>query len=232
MIYDNITMGRFISRPNRFIAEVSVNGRKETVHVKNTGRCRELLLPDSIVYLSASDNPLRKTLYDLVAVEKITSNRGKLLINMDSQAPNKAVEEWLHEGDLFGKSAYVRREYKWGDSRFDFFVRSGNKQIFLEVKGVTLEENGTALFPDAPTERGLKHIYELIKCMKYGYEAYILFVIQMKGVSVFCPNTTTHPEFAETLAEAERAGVNILAYDCVVRPDSMIIDSPVRIKIE
>ena len=225
-------MGRFISRPNRFIAEVSVNGRTENVHVKNTGRCRELLVPDSKVYLYRSDNTSRKTAYDLVAVEKQTDDRGTVLINMDSQAPNNAVEEWLTEGSLFGRDAEVRREYKWGDSRFDFFIASGERKILLEVKGVTLESGGTAMFPDAPTERGLKHVHELIRCMDHGYEAYIMFVIQMKGVNLFRPNNATHPVFAEALSEAESAGVKILAYDCIVSPDSMRIDSPVKIKLK
>ena len=231
MRYDNITEGRFISRPNRFIAQVSINGTHETVHVKNTGRCRELLVPDGKVYLSGPYPPPRKTAYDLVAVEKVTEN-GSVLINMDSQAPNKAAEEWLLTGELFGNDAQVRREYTWGDSRFDLFITTGERRIFMEVKGVTLEKQGIAMFPDAPTVRGVKHIRELIRAVDCGYEAYLLFVIQMKGITGFTPDTATHPEFASALSDAVNAGVRVLAYDCSVTPDSMTIDAPVRVMTE
>lgn len=228
MRYDNITEGRFISRPNRFIAQVSINGTVRTVHVKNTGRCRELLVPDAKVYLAGPYPPPRRTAYDLVAVEKVT-DRGNILTNMDSQAPNKAAEEWLLTGELFGSDAQVRREYTWGDSRFDFFITAGERRIFLEVKGVTLEKQGTAMFPDAPTERGIKHIRELIRALDEGYEAYLLFVIQMKGATGFTPDEATHPEFASALSDAVNAGVRVLAYDCRVTPGSMTIDAPVRV---
>ena len=231
MRYDNIVSGRFISRPNRFIAIVAVNGVEETVHVKNTGRCRELLVQGCTVYLEESENKNRKTRFDLVAVEKDVGNGRKILVNMDSQAPNKAVGEWLRSGALFGEDAIVRSEVRFGNSRFDFFILQGERRIFLEVKGVTLECDGVAMFPDAPTERGVRHVRELAGCIKEGYEAYIMFVIQMKGMRLFCPNKKTHPEFGESLIYAEKNGVKLLAYDCIVAPDSMLIDSPVEIRL-
>lgn len=227
MKYKSITSGIFISRPNRFIAEVKVCGNTETVHVKNTGRCKELLVPGCTVYLSASDNPGRRTKYDLVAVEKLRDDGSTVLVNIDSQMPNEAVAEWLGAGALFGKDAKIRREVRYGDSRFDFYVEYGERKAFLEVKGVTLEKDGTALFPDAPTERGVKHINELVSCVKDGYEAYIIFVIQMKGVTVFRPNDDTHREFGDALRAAEMSGVKILAIDCYVTEDSMKIDASV-----
>ena len=214
MKYNKVEQGIFKKRPNRFIAHVEINGKEEVCHVKNTGRCRELLVPGALVFLEESDNPNRKTKYDLIAVEK-----GKRLINMDSQIPNKVVEEWLKAGNLFGKEAKVRREVVYGNSRFDFYIESGERKIFMEVKGVTLEENNVVRFPDAPTQRGVKHIQELEKCIKDGYEAYLMFVIQMEDVSYFTPNRDTHPEFAEALKTAEKAGVHILAFDCIVRKD-------------
>ena len=229
MIYDNITMGRFICRPNRFIAKVNINGSEHTVHVKNTGRCKELLVPGAKVFLQESAKPERKTRFDLIAVEKILADGSEMLINMDSQAPNAAAEEWLKKGLIFGKDASIRREVKYGDSRFDFYIEADNRKIFLEVKGVTLENNGIASFPDAPTERGIKHIHELIECRKEGYEAFLLFVIQMKGISAFTADRNIHPEFADALKKASSDGVVILAYDCIINPDSMVIDRPVRI---
>lgn len=223
MKYKKIISGRFISRPNRFIAEVEVNGAVETVHVKNTGRCRELLIPGVSVYLSVSDDLKRRTKYDLVAVEKIRDNDDAILVNMDSQIPNSAAEEWLKKGELFGADANIFRERKYGDSRFDFYIEYNGKKAFLEVKGVTLEENGIVMFPDAPTERGVKHINELVSAMSDGYEAYILFVIQMSGVSRFMPNDTTHKEFGDALRRAKARGINILAVECNVSPDSMEI---------
>lgn len=231
MKYDNIIKGVFISRPNRFIAKVNINGVEETVHVKNTGRCRELLIPFCTVYLSVSDNPLRKTRYTLVAVEKQRDKKQPLLINMDSQIPNLAAEEFLRQGNIFSKEAVIKREVKYGDSRFDIYVEDGDRKAFVEVKGVTLEKQGVALFPDAPTERGVKHVKELIKAKKEGYEAYILFVIQMKEVSLFTPNAQMHKEFADTLKEANASGVNILAYDCIVSETEIKIDRKVRVKI-
>ncbi|SFX91332.1 DNA/RNA nuclease SfsA [Ruminococcus sp. XPD3002] len=232
MRYRKVIPGRFISRPDRFTAIVLVGGSEEMVHVKNTGRCRELLLPDASVYLAEADNPDRRTRYDLIAVEKVLDDGSKILINMDSQAPNKAAGEWLRSGGLFGEGASVRSEVRYRDSRFDFYIEQGERRIFLEVKGVTLEREGVAMFPDAPTERGLKHVRELAECINEGYEAYVLFVIQMKGMHLFRPNNATHPQFGEALAEAQRRGVNIAAYDCIVEPDSMTIDSSVDVLLD
>lgn len=228
MKYKNIIEGRFLSRPNRFIAYVDIDGRSEKVHVKNTGRCRELLTEKAEVFLEKSDNPKRSTLYDLVAVKK-----GERLINMDSQAPNKAVEEWLSNGGggLFPDVRSIKPETVYGNSRFDFFVETESEKIFVEVKGVTLEEENRVLFPDAPSERAVKHVRELIEAVKAGYKAYILFVIQMKGVTYFMPNRTTQPEFADALEEAGKAGVNLVAYDCFVTKDSMQLDAPVPVKL-
>lgn len=221
MRYEKVVEARFVSRPNRFIAEVDINGVREVVHVKNTGRCRELLIPGCRVYLSESDVATRKTKYDLVAVEKRRADGSVLLINMDSQIVNDVAGEWLRRGELFSPDAVIRREVTYGASRFDFYVEDGDRKAFLEVKGVTLEADGVASFPDAPTERGVKHLRELISCVEDGFEAYILFVIQMKGISRFCPNDVTHAAFGKTLREAESKGVTVLAYDCVVTPDSV-----------
>lgn len=231
MKYKKVIEGEFVSRPNRFIAKVIIDGKEETVHVKNTGRCKELLLKGTKVYLSVSDNPQRKTKYDLIAVEKARADKLPLLINMDSQAPNEVVYEWLKEGNLFSEDAVVKREVKFGDSRFDFYVEDKDRKAFLEVKGVTLENDGEVMFPDAPTERGVKHINELIKCKNDDYEAYIIFVIQMKDVTVFKPNDLTHKAFGETLRKAESKGVKIIALDCKVTPDTMIIDEFVNVKL-
>lgn len=232
MRYKNITAAEFISRPNRFIARVRVNGKEETVHVKNTGRCRELLAEGCCVYLEKSDNPARKTQYDLVAVEKLRSGKPPLLVNMDSQIPNAAVEEWLRKGELFSEQAVIRREYTYGESRFDFRIEDKGRTAFLEVKGVTLENGGIASFPDAPTERGVKHIHELIRARKEGFDAYILFVIQMKEIRELRPNDVTHRAFGDALRLAQAEGVNILAYDCIVTPDSITIDEPITIRTE
>ncbi len=230
MKYKKIVEGVFVSRPNRFIANVIVDGAEQTVHVKNTGRCKELLVDGAKVYLSVSDNPARKTKYDLIAVEKVT-DRGVLLINMDSQIPNDVVAEWLPESGLFSDSAVFRREYTFGKSRFDFFVEDKERKAFVEVKGVTLENDGIVSFPDAPTERGVKHIEELIKALEMGYESYIVFVVQMKGVSEFRPNRGRHPEFAEVLLRAQQVEVKILALDCFVLPDEMKIDSEISVNL-
>lgn len=232
MKYKNIKAAEFISRPNRFIAKVRIDGNEETVHVKNTGRCRELLTEGCTVYLEESDNPNRKTRYDLVAVEKLRSSKPPLLVNMDSQIPNAAAEEWLRKGELFSTQAVIRREFTYGESRFDFRIEDGGKVSFLEVKGVTLENDGTASFPDAPTERGVKHIHELIRAHKEGFGAYILFVVQMKEIRELRPNDATHRAFGDALRLAEREGVKILAYDCIVTPDSMTIDKPIPIRTE
>ena len=193
MKYENIVTGKFIERPNRFIALVEMEGKVEKCHVKNTGRCRELLLPGAAVYLEKSDNPNRKTAYDLIGVKK-----GELLINMDSQAPNKVVKEWLEEEIYFKDITLLKPEYRYGKSRIDFYLETAEgRRIFIEVKGVTLEEEGIARFPDAPTERGIKHIQELQQAVSEGYEAYILFVIQMKNVFQFEPNDRTHRAFGD-----------------------------------
>lgn len=231
MKYSKIKKATFIERPNRFIAKVTVDGTEETVHVKNTGRCKELLIPGCTVYLAESDNPERKTKYDLVAVEKCRADKAPLLINMDSQMPNDAVAEWLSESRLFSECAVIRREVTHGGSRFDFYVEDGDVKAFLEVKGVTLEADGAAMFPDAPTERGVKHIKELISCAAAGYSAYVVFVVQMKGVREFRPNDATHKAFGEALREAASAGVKIIAMDCVVTPESMVIDSEVAVML-
>lgn len=211
MRYKNTVRGIFKDRPNRFIAHVEIDGEIETVHVKNTGRCRELLVPGVEVILEKSDDPSRKTKYDLICVNK----EGRL-INMDSQAPNKAAEEWVAAGKFFTEKVTVQREKNYGNSRFDLYVESSARRAFIEVKGVTLEEKNIVRFPDAPTIRGVKHLEELIKAASDDYEAYLLLVIQMKDVKYFAPNWGTHPEFGDTLRRAAKAGVHILAYDCAV----------------
>lgn len=226
MRYTNIHKGTFISRPNRFIANVMIDGREEVCHVKNTGRCRELLVEGCTVWLEHSDSESRKTAFDLVAVEK-----GHRLINMDSQAPNKAVVEWLREKKPFGDGFCVYPERKYGNSRFDFYMESQNRKIFMEVKGCTLEKDGVVLFPDAPTLRGVKHIRELSRCLDEGYEAYIMILVQMSDVKYFTPNYDTHPEFGEALEKAAQKGVKILCYDCDVTPDSMTVGKPVEVKL-
>lgn len=224
MKYSNICEGRFLERPNRFIAYVEIEGRRTKVHVKNTGRCRELLTEGTRVYLEKSDNPNRSTAYDLVAVEK-----GELLINMDSQAPNLAVYEWLLAGGLLPDPTLVRPETTFGSSRFDFYLEAGEVKAFVEVKGVTLENDGIVRFPDAPSERAVKHVEELIAAGQAGYQVYVLFVVQMKGVKYFLPNEKMQPEFACALSEAARQGVHVLCYDCIVEPDEMRLDAPVKV---
>lgn len=228
MKYRNIHKGKFISRPNRFIANVEINAQTEICHVKNTGRCKELLVSGCTVYLEKSDNPKRKTMYDLVAVQK-----GERLINMDSQAPNKAVEEWLKNHMPFGKDMEVFAEKTFGSSRFDFCLKSNktDRTIYLEVKGCTLENNGVVKFPDAPTQRGTKHIYELINCTEQGYEAVLLILVQMDNVKFFTPNYDTDPNFGQALKEAKEKGVTLLCYDCKVTPDSMSLNKSVEIKL-
>ena len=225
MRYDNMTPGIFRARPNRFIAHIELGGAVEICHVKNTGRCRELLVPGCTVWCQRSDNPNRKTKFDLIAVQK-----GERLINMDSQAPNKAAGEWLADRGL-GDISELRAEVKHGDSRYDFsFVKDG-KRCFLEVKGCTLEEDGVCAFPDAPTERGAKHIRGLTEAARAGYGAYILFVIQMSDVKYIRPHDETDPEFGKVLREAAKNGVHILAMDCAVTPDTMAIRLPVLVKL-
>ena len=224
MRYTNVSRCRFLERPNRFLARVEMEGQEVLCHVKNTGRCRELLNPGAVVYLQKSDNPNRKTGYDLIAVEK-----GEMLINMDSQIPNYVAAEWLRKGRLFPEDANIQMERRYGNSRFDIYAEAGDRKAFLEVKGVTLEVEGQARFPDAPTERGVKHVRELMGCVQDGYEAYLLFVIQMTGIQSFAPNWDTHPAFGSALQEAAQAGVQILAYDCQVRPDEIVLDQPVPV---
>lgn len=231
MKYGNITEAEFLNRPNRFIAEVEIDKKRHTVHVKNTGRCKELLSKGVTVWLYKSDNPLRKTEYDLVCVVKRREGKSPILINMDSQIVNDVAEEWLRRGEIFSENAVIRREVKYKNSRFDFYIEDGERKVFLEVKGVTLENDGVASFPDAPTERGVKHIKELVSCMEEGFEAYILFVIQMKEIDCFKPNDITHKEFGDTLREARKKGVNIIAVDCNITPDSIEIDSKIKIEL-
>ena len=226
MTYENIVKGTFLSRPNRFIARVMVDGVEQTVHVKNTGRCKELLICGVDVWLQKSNNPLRKTAFDLIAVKK-----GDLIINIDSQIPNAVAKEWLKTSDIFSKNSTIKSEVTFGDSRFDLFVEDGQRKAFVEVKGVTLENNGVASFPDAPTLRGVKHVNELVKCVKNGFEAYIIFIIQMKGAHLFTPNYATHFEFGEALKSAQENGVNILALDCKVTPETIVADKEIEIKI-
>ena len=226
--YKEVKKGVFLERPNRFIAKVLVDGAEETVHVKNTGRCKELLTENANVYLSVSDNPLRKTKFDLIGVDKNT-RKGILKVNMDSQIPNDVVAEWLKEGNLFSENAIIKREVFYNKSRFDFYIEDAERRIFLEVKGVTLETDGVASFPDAPTERGIKHINELVECISDGYEAFIVFVIQMKGIDYFTPNYITHPEFGEALKLAYGKGVKILAFDCIVTDDSIALDKEIKV---
>ena len=230
MRYSHIVTGTFLSRPNRFIAKVLVEGRVETVHVKNTGRCKELLVPGVTVYLERSDNPHRKTLYDLVTVEKATP-AGVKVINMDAQAPNKLFEEWAKAGHFVPELTLLRPETAWGASRFDFYWEAKDRRGFVEVKGCTLEKEGWTYFPDAPTLRGVKHLEELIRAKSEGYQAAVCFVIQMAGVDGFSPNDATHPEFGAALRKAAKAGVEVLAYQCSVIPEEVYIISPVPIKL-
>ena len=225
MKYQNITEGEFVDRPNRFIAHVRIGETVETVHVKNTGRCKELLVPGARVFLEKSANPARRTSYDLVAVEK-----NHMLINMDSQAPNKAAEEWLLQKELFPDLVKLRPETVYGNSRFDFYIETEKQKIFLEVKGVTLEDKGVVSFPDAPSERAIKHVQELVEAKRAGYEVYVLFVVQMEKAEYFTPNAITHPEFAQSLEEAAKEGVQVLAYTCKVTEDSMTIDRPLPVR--
>ena len=216
MKYEEICSAKFIDSPNRFIARVELNGKEETVHVKNTGRCRELLLPGADVILSHSGNPARKTAYDLIAVYK----PGIGLVNIDSQVPNLVVKEWLQTQDF----DLVRPEYRFGDSRIDFYMEKAKQKYLMEVKGCTLERDGTGYFPNAPTDRGVKHLRELAMAASEGYRAYLTFVIQMAGVTKVLPNTEMHPEFGTALKEAEEAGVRVLYLPCRVTRDAIYAD--------
>ena len=226
MKYENTVCGKFIDRPNRFIAHAQTEGQIQVCHVKNTGRCRELLIPGVSVVLERASNPQRKTPYDLIAVYK-----GDKLINIDSQAPNKVIGEWLKEGKFFKNITLIRPECQYKSSRFDFYIEAGGKKIFAEVKGVTLEQDGVVLFPDAPTERGVKHLHELIDAVQNGYEAYIFFVVQMDDCRYFTPNAATHPEFAQALRLAAQSGVNIVALSCNVSENTLSINAPIEIKL-
>lgn len=226
MRYEKIKKGIFIERPNRFIAYVEIEGKIEVCHVKNTGRCRELLIDRAQVLVQECSHPGRKTKYDLIAVWK-----GELLINMDSQAPNKIFGEWLNSGTYFSDLEVIKPEQKYGKSRFDYYLEAGERKIFAEVKGVTLEEEGVALFPDAPTERGVKHLQELAACMDEGYEAMVVFIIQMKGIRYMQPNDKMHLEFGEALRHLSHKGAKVLAIDCVVTENEIIPDSLVEVKL-
>lgn len=221
VLYQNVIPATFISRPNRFIADVLLDGHRESVHVKNTGRCRELLIPGAQVYLTASGKPGRKTGYDLVAVRKNTG----VLFNIDSQAPNRVVFDWLKKQTF----DVIHPEFRYGNSRIDFYMERANQRFLMEVKGCTLEVNGTGYFPDAPTERGVRHLHTLIQAGKEGYRAIAAFVIQMDGVTQVLPNAATHPAFASAWQEAEAAGVEILMLPCHVEPDQLSILSAIRL---
>jgi len=225
MRYGTVVPGRFLARPNRFIAQVETEEGVRTVHVKNTGRCRELLIPGAAVYLERSANPSRKTAYDLIAVRK-----GDLLINMDAQAPNQVFAEWL--APRLPEGAVLRREVTWGDSRLDFCVESAKGRCFIEVKGVTLEDGGAARFPDAPTERGVKHIRELQKAAEAGQGAALFFVVQMEGMRSVAPNDETHPAFGAALREAAAKGVRVCAWDCAVTPESLTLRQEVPVLLQ
>lgn len=223
MKYSKVRTAKFVSRPNRFIAYVDIDGKTEKVHVKNTGRCRELLIPGITVIIEQSDKPERKTAYDLIAVYKAELG----LVNIDSQAPNKVVGEWLlsdKAAEVFPGITFIKPEYTYGQSRLDFYLECEQGQVLMEVKGVTLEIDGQGYFPDAPTERGVKHLHELTAAVKKGYNCYLAFVIQMPGITSVLPNTTTHMAFAEALADAIDAGVKVLYLGCEMFPDELYID--------
>ncbi len=223
MKYKKVIKGEFLLRPNRFIAHVNIDGKTHICHVKNTGRCKELLVPGATVFLEESDNPSRKTKYDLIAVYK-----GDTLINMDSQAPNKVFYEWAKE---YFKPDFIRPEFTYKNSRFDCYMEVGNEKIFAEVKGVTLENDGVASFPDAPTQRGIKHLLELSDAVKNGYTCYVFFIVQMRGVTHFEPNYERHKEFAEALKFAQDCGVKVLCLDCDVTPDTLAINNFIDVVI-
>ena len=240
MKYEKIIKGQFIARPNRFVAEVKLNDSREVtrVHVKNTGRCRELLPEGAVVYLEDFTQRMgsRKMAYSLVGVEKVLPDGNVLMVNMDSQAPNKVTAEALASGQIIlpemGKLSLIRGEKNYGDSRFDFYVEDETgRKAFIEVKGVTLEDDGAVRFPDAPTERGVKHLHELMKAKEDGYGAYAIFIVQMEGMRYFAPNDETHPAFGDALREADEAGVCVLAYQCHVTEDSLTVTEPLPVKL-
>ena len=226
MKYENITEAVFVSRPNRFIAIVSLNGKEEICHVKNTGRLGEILIKGCRVYVQKCNNPERKTKYDLIAAEHENQ-----VINIDSQAPNKVIHEWLKKSGYFKNISLIKPECCYKNSRFDFYVEADGRKIFIEVKGVTLKSGNTALFPDAPTERGVKHLEELCDCVRCGYDAYVIFLAKMKGIRRFSPNSATHPEFAGALKNAVSKGVKILCLDCIVTPDSLDADNFIQTEL-
>ncbi len=227
MRYDGVIPAIFLERPNRFIAKVLVDGKEAIAHVKNTGRCRELLIPGVCVYLQKHNDPKRKTAYSLIAVKK-----GDLLINMDSQAPNVVAYEFLKAGNLIPDINVIKREKTFGDSRFDLYFETKETSGFIEVKGVTLEQDGIAMFPDAPTLRGVKHVYELAKAVEGGYEAGILFVVQMSPMKYFTPNFKMHPEFKQALIDVSKKGVFIKAFECQVHEDSLEIRQEIPVVLE
>jgi len=224
MKYNHMMEGIFLKRPNRFLAHVKINGQEELCHVKNTGRLGELLLPGAKVYVSQNENPNRKTKYSLIAVEKEGS-----IYNIDSQAPNQLALEWVNSGRFIEGVTFVKPEKTYGKSRFDLYIETSDKKIFMEVKGVTLNQDGTALFPDAPTERGKKHVMELCDALEEGYEAYILFVVKFKPVKGFSPNTLRHPDFTKCLQEAKEKGVHVMAVSCHVEPSEVYIESEIPV---
>ncbi|MBQ8758778.1 MAG: DNA/RNA nuclease SfsA [Clostridia bacterium] len=226
MKYDNMRNAVFVSRKNSFVSQIEIDGKEVLCHVKNTGRLRELLVKGAEIYVQEHDSSQRKTKYSLIAVKK-----EKELVNIDSQAPNKVFYEWVKNGGFCDNVTFIKPETTYGSSRFDCYIEAGDRRIFAEIKGVTLEKNGTAMFPDAPTERGLKHLRELCKCVEDGFEAYIVFVVQMKGVHTFTPNVQTHREFAEMLSECDKNGVKIVCVDCNVTPETLEISQKIEVKL-
>ena len=226
MVYENIRPAVFLSRPNRFIAQIEIEGKQQICHVKNTGRCRELLVPNAPIFVQKSDKPERKTKYDLISVQK-----GTRLVNIDSSAPSRVFQEWILTKSPFPGLTKIQPEQKHGDSRFDFYLEFGGKAAFAEMKGVTLEQGGVVRFPDAPTERGVKHLNGLIQCLKEGYGAYAVFVIQMQGVRYLEPNWDTHWEFGDAMRKAAAAGVQILALDCRVTENSIVANDFVEVRL-
>ena len=226
MKYLKTVSATFIERPNRFIAKVDLEGEEVTVHVKNTGRCKEILIPGAEVILSHSDNPNRKTAYDLISAYK-----GDMLINIDSQAPNEVYKESLFKGQIYKDPVSIRSEVVHDDSRFDFFIEKNEERIFTEVKGVTLEENGKVLFPDAPTERGVKHLRGLARCISEGYKATAVFIVQMSEAEYFIPNYEMHEEFGTALEDAVSAGVEVAAYTCNITEDSLDLAQRISVKL-
>jgi sugar fermentation stimulation protein A len=226
MRYPNIKQARFLSRPNRFIAHIELDGQKETAHVKNTGRCKELLVPGASVFVQKIDSASRRTKYDLIAVYK-----GSRLINIDSQAPNKVFDEFVRAGNLFENVTLIKPETRYKTSRFDFYIEANGRKNFIEVKGVTLEKDNVVLFPDAPTERGVKHLEELCMAKIENYEAYVIFIVQMKGVLHFMPNDNTHKAFGDALRNAASSGVNVLAIDCDITESSIVARDFVEVRL-